>query len=225
MEDHDKSELFERILDAPPRQREALINQFELSNADRAELDSLAKTADDIWLSAQGAPPLEKDRTAALLGLVPNDVAVLDGKKLTGARKKSRLNIEELANRLKNRGWQISTKDVYQWERGNTKSVPPALIEAVSQVITAPIDQLVIDPTETSDQPTPLQRLRSHPEFEKLAQQWAKFKDISISAAEIALSSRVASTVHRGDKPVLEQDIELLKELVALLSGQDTDKE
>lgn len=223
MNDQEKNELFERLLTKPPRQRESLIKQLNLGEEDRAELESLASIAGNIWISAHGAPPLEEDRTAALLGLVPNDAVGLDGKELKIARKKARLNIGELASQLERRGWQVSTQEVFAWERGNTASVSPALIDAISQVVRTSVDQLISKPSQDYENLTLLQRLRSHPDFEGLVRQWAKIKNLSFPTAEIMLGSRAANTVHRGNKPNLEQDIALLKELISLVGNQNED--
>lgn len=220
MKDQDKNELFEHLLTKPPHQRDVLSEEMKLSKEERAELESLAKIADDIWISAHGAPPLEEDRTAALLGLIPNEIAVLDGKRLRAARKSSRLKISELATRLQNRGWKVSTNEVFAWERGNTGSVSPALIDAISQIVGASVDQLISSPSQGNDNLALIQRLRSHPDFKEIVRQWAKIKNLSFPSAEIMLGSQVANTVHRGNKPDLEQDIALLKELVNLLNNE-----
>lgn len=221
MKDQDKNELLERLLTKPPHQRQGLIEELELTEEERAELESLAKIADDIWISAHGAPPLEEDRTAALLGLIPNEIAVLDGKRLSAARKKSRLKISELATRLQSRGWKVSTSEVFAWERGNTASVSPALIDAISHIVGTSVDQLISSASQGNDHLTMIQRLRSHPDFKELVRQWAKIKNLSLPSAEIMLGSQVANTVHRGNKPDLEQDIALLKELVNLLNNEE----
>lgn len=215
MNEQYKNELFAELAAKPPAQRAALIEQLELSDDERAEIQSMGEAADALWLIAHSAPALEDDRTAALLGLVPDHSVALDGKKLSQLRKRAGLKIDELAKRLMERGWQVTTKEVFAWERGTTDSVPPALIEVISQVLGAQMDQIVDKQRDASKNRTQLQRLREHPEFEKLARRWAQLKNVSFELAESMLSARAAATVHRGEKPSLAQDIASLEELVA----------
>jgi hypothetical protein len=55
------------------RIQQALEYLLDLPYQERVEVLELLKIADDLWLAAQGAPPLADDPTAKMLGLVAGD--------------------------------------------------------------------------------------------------------------------------------------------------------
>jgi hypothetical protein len=75
-------------------------DQPMLSAEDRADVESLIEVADLLWAAGHGAPPLESDPVAAMLGLIPDPQCALDPKALARARKNARLKPSELVNRL-----------------------------------------------------------------------------------------------------------------------------
>lgn len=219
MNEQYKDELFAELAGKSPAQRAALIEQLELTSAERDEIENMGKTADALWTAAHAAPPLENDRTAALLGLIADPSETLSKQRLVQLRKRARITIDELAKKLSQRGWQVSTKQVFSWERGNTEEVPPALIQAISEVLGVPVNQLVEKHEISSAKQSQLQQLRAHPAFENLAQRWALLKNVPYEIAESMLRMRVATTVHRGEIPDLEQSLASLEELLTSLEA------
>ena len=69
--------------------------------------------------------PVRKDDPIALmLGLVPSQETVVDGRKLAAARKVAKLNLLQLVKRLVERGWEVDTATAFAWEQGNLPVAP-----------------------------------------------------------------------------------------------------
>jgi hypothetical protein len=69
-----RSELITELIENPSeRERGRILRDARLSEAERTDIMSLVEVADLVWLANQGAPPLEDDPVAKLLGLVPQD--------------------------------------------------------------------------------------------------------------------------------------------------------
>jgi hypothetical protein len=91
----------------------------------------LVEVADLLWLAAHGAPPLDEDPTAIMLGLVSNPDCVLDPKALRKAREDSGLTASDLADQLTARGWYVQIGDVVCWE-SKPLEIIPAIIAAIA---------------------------------------------------------------------------------------------
>jgi transcriptional regulator with XRE-family HTH domain len=208
------AELLAELAARAPEERAQLLRELELTESESAEVRKLGESADALWATAHGAPPLENDQTAALLGLVPDPAARLDGKNFSQLRKRASLKIDEVANQLAASGWEVTTKDVFLWERGNTDSVSPALIQELSRVLGLPIDRLVERREVAEEKPERSKLLREHPRFQDLSQRWARIRQIPVEVAESMLCARIAATVHRGEAPDIEQNIASLEALV-----------
>jgi transcriptional regulator with XRE-family HTH domain len=89
------------------------------------------------------APPLADDRTAAMLGLLPDPNLRLDPAALRRTRQRAGLNADDLATQLSDRGWEITAGQVFHWENRDTAEVPPALIEAIAAVFHIEVARLV----------------------------------------------------------------------------------
>ncbi len=72
------------------------------------------------------------DPVALMLGLVPEPDSRLDGRRLTDARQRAGLDLREFVLRLQARGWQVTVKQAYAWERTGA-TLAPALVGAVAQ--------------------------------------------------------------------------------------------
>lgn len=185
-----------------------------------AELHGLLEVADVAWLSQQHAPDLEEDPVAAMLGLVPDPEIGLDGAALKTARKRASLAISTLAGRLVARGWQITARELMQWENGRNVPRTPALIRAIAEEAGANPDKLT---RRLSNDPE-RQRLagvRSSPLFRELAERWARIQGTTVALAESALESRMAVAVHRGDAPETDVLLESLEAMVSALESRD----
>lgn len=223
MHEEHSDDLIAKLAALPLAQRAERLERLQLTADERAAVERLGQTADVLWITAHGAPPLQEDRTAALLGLVPDPSALLDGKKFSQLRKRSDLKIDEIAQELTLHGWPIATKDVFAWERGKTSSVPPALIQVLSQMLKVRIDQLIGQSEVLGAKQSLLQQLREHPQFGTLVQRWARAKQVPLEMAETMLSSRIVATVHRGETPDIEQNMASLEALVRVVEESDKD--
>lgn len=203
------AEMIER-----PQDRKSLRNA-ELTEQERNDLAGIVETADALWLAAQGAPALEDDPVAAMLGLLPDSECRLSSAALSRARKRARLSVSDVAARLRGRGWDFTKSDVFRWETRAATDVPPAVVQAVAEILKVPVDDLISIPSLGS-LPDDLAAVRAHPRFEQLVVRWAQARRVSHAVAAASLESRVRATVHRGEHPDTEQ---LLRSLDALVTS------
>jgi transcriptional regulator with XRE-family HTH domain len=214
MNDDDRDRLLAELL-ARPTERERILHDAQLNERDRVEIAELVDTADMLWLSAQGAPPLEDDPVAAMLGLIPDAECSLDARALSQARRRVGMTVSQVAERLQGRGWEVQTGDVFRWEQGSTSDVAPAVVEAVADILNVSVESLIASPALGSRQDF-LADIRRNSLFEQLVDRWARIRRVSRAAAAAALESRLVATVHRGDRPDPEQ---LLRSLDVLVSS------
>jgi len=193
-------------------------DQPVLSEEDRTEVESLIEVADLLWEAGHGAPPLDSDPVAAMLGLVPDPRYALDSKALARARRNARLKASELADRLVARGWDIQSRDVFRWENQSAADVTPALIKAIAEETGTSVDLLTTSWEATSEHDVIAAVTRS-PAFESLVERWAHIQGLSLALATSALKSRMLATVHRGDRPDADQ---LLQSLDALVTAVES---
>lgn len=193
-------------------------DQPVLSEEDRAEVESLIEVADLLWEAGHGAPPLESDPVAAMLGLIPDPRCALDPKALARARKNTRVKPSELVDRLVARGWDVQVRDVFRWENQSTADVAPALIKAIAEETNTSVDRLTKRWEATAEHEAIAAVTRS-PRFERLVERWARIQGVSRALAASALESRMLATVHRGDRPDADQ---LMQSLDALVTAVET---
>ncbi|WP_139146546.1 hypothetical protein [Arthrobacter sp. SW1] len=212
MDDNERDRLIAELIDSP-QDRERLLREPRLSDQDREDFITLLDIADEVWLSAQSAPPLEEDPVAAMLGLVSEPECRLVPGSLARARKRSRVTVSELAERLQRKGWDFDKGDIFRWETRTAADVPPAVIQAISAVLDTPVDQLV---SSSASQSLPAQLLAAlrDPLFKQLVSRWAAARNLSDTVAAAMLEGRMLATVHRGD-PDTNQLLRSLEALVA----------
>lgn len=215
-----------QLLEASPdRQRNKLL--AALSDEERAEAMSLLDVADLIWEAGHGAPPLEDDPVAAMLGLIADPHYQLSSKALTRARTSAKVKPTDLASRLKQRGWDVTASDVFRWETRATNEVSPALVRAIAEVLHTDPDRLAMDAqARTSSQPTlaHLTAVTSSARFQALTKRLARLEGVTEKMAVSLLESRMLATVHRGDHPDSDQLLASLEALIrALEAGRESD--
>lgn len=193
-------------------------DQPMLSAEDRADVESLIEVADLLWAAGHGAPPLESDPVAAMLGLIPDPQCALDPKALARARKNARLKPSELVNRLVARGWNVQVRDVFRWENQSAADVAPALIKAIADETNTSVDRLTTSRESTAEHGAIATVTRS-PRFERLVERWARIQGVSRALAASALESRILATVHRGDRPDADQLMQSLDALVTAVES------
>jgi hypothetical protein len=97
--------------------------------------DDLAASPSPDEIAQPTAEPVSADDPVALmLGLVPEPNVAIDGHKLTQARKRARLDLKEMVERLRYRGWPIDMKEGLRWHTGITV-LPPALIATLANAL------------------------------------------------------------------------------------------
>ena len=218
MKDDERDLLIAELI-ARPRDRERILRDAELNDDEREGISALSDTADLLWLSAHGAPQLADDPVAAMLGLVPDPECSLDSRALTNARKRVRLTVSDLAERLRERGWEFHQRDVFRWETRSAVDVAPAVIQAIADVLGQPVDSLIAAPhSGARDQFAHVRRL---PGFQHLVDRWARIQNVSRAVAAAALETRMIATVHRGEPPDPEQLLHSLEALVTSIEQAD----
>src|SRR3954468_24924220 len=90
-------------------------------------------------------PVRADDPVALMLGLVADPTVAIDGRKLTMARKKAGLDLKDLVRRLRYRGWNVDTKEVFRWQTGNA-SLCPALTRAIARELQVDESSLLAQP-------------------------------------------------------------------------------
>lgn len=213
MDSEERNQVLNDLIDRP-QDREQILSDARLSEEDRRVLARLVETADSLWFSAQRAPALEQDPVAAMLGLVPDDECRLDRAALTRARKAARLSVSDLAAGLRQRGWEFDNGDVFRWETRSAADVPPAVVQAIADLLGTPLGNLI---SSSSSTPVPdvIAAVRKNPLFEQLVDRWARARHVSHAVAAAALETRALATVHRGEHPDQEQLLNSLDALVA----------
>lgn len=95
--------------------------------------------------AAAHIPVRADDPVALMLGLVPDPTVVVNGRKLAAARKRARLDLGQLTDRLRARGWDVTTQQGWQWELGHPQ-LAPALIAAIAEELSVEGDALLAAP-------------------------------------------------------------------------------
>ncbi len=80
------------------------------------------------------APPLDQDPMAIALGLVAGPDDVLSAARFKVARQRVKLDIAQVASRLADRGWDVSTARALKWQQRDTR-MAPALLNVLAQTL------------------------------------------------------------------------------------------
>lgn len=210
MTNHRSDEALDRALEARVSERARELEG--LSRDEQSEVLELLEVADLLWEHTHAAPPLAEDPVAAMLGLVPDSARTLDGAALQSVLKRRGLNASTLGQKLVERGWAVSTRNVFNWVAGRAADVSPALIQAISEITRTSPDQI----TKTSLLPSQpeLEVAKAEPLFRGLVDRWARLTRTSLEWAAWDLESRMAATVHRGVQPDASQMLASLEVVV-----------
>lgn len=186
----------------------------------RTAVSRMLEVDDLMWEATHGAPPLQSDPVAAMLGLVPDASFRLDSTAFTQQCSRQRVKPTALAARLKERGWKVEAADVFRWQTSVASDVSPALIRVIGEELGISPDDLIAPPTT---QPAVLdamaERVTATKRFTDLVQRFALAKGISPSMANTMLRTRMLATVQRGAEPEVEQMLESLEVLVRTLES------
>lgn len=91
-------------------------------------------------------PVRADDPIAQMLGLIEDPAVLIDGRQVAAIRKSAGLTVTDLAARLNQRGWDVTTNTVFSWER-NKLNPPPATINAVAEVLNVAADSILATST------------------------------------------------------------------------------
>lgn len=219
MNDDERDQLIAELI-AKPLERESILAGAGLSDREREVVAAQCKTADLLWLSARGAPPLTEDPIAAMLGLIPDRDCSLDSRALKQARQNAGVAVSTLAERLRARGWDFQTGDVFRWEMRSAVDVAPAVVQAISEILGQPVESLIVAAI-SNPLHDELAEVRRLPLFDQLVERWVRVQHVSRSVAVAALETRMLATVHRGDRPDPFQLLHSLEALVAAVEGAE----
>lgn len=215
----ERDELMELLLETPagPERDRRLA---ELDDETRATFERTLEVDDLVWESNHGAPPLQSDPVAAMLGLVPDPSFRLDSTAFTQLCSRGRLKPTKLAERLRARGWEVDAADVFRWQTSVASDVSPALIRVIAEEIRTTPDKLVAAPAAPQGTLDTLADLvAATKRFGDLVQRFALAQRISPSMAQSVLRTRVLATAQRGREPGVEQMLESLEALVRALES------
>jgi hypothetical protein len=168
-----------------------------------------------------GAPALEDDPAAKLLGLVPTPTKRLDGRLLRRQRQRFQRTVSEIAAELSRRGWSFTAADVMRWETTDAADVPPVVIDSLASLLGAAAEQL-ISVSAPAEQDDLVQQLRRHPRFSALVERWAQLRHITVPEARTALERRALSTVHRGARTDVDDTLSSIEALVRALENRNS---
>lgn len=212
-------EVLEALLETPAGpERDRLM--ASMSDDPRTLVAKMLEVDDLVWESAHGAPPLQSDPVAAMLGLVPDASFRLDSTAFTQYCSRKSVRPTKLAERLRARGWKVDAADVFRWQSSVASDVSPALISAIAEELTISPDKLVSPPaTGQTALDTVAELVAATKRFADLVQRFALAQRISPSMAQTMLRTRMLATVQRGDEPEVEQ---MLKSLEALVRALET---
>lgn len=214
---NEMDELMELLLETPagPERDRRMAG---LNYEQRAAFARLLALDDLVWESSHGAPPLESDPVAAMLGLVPDSAFRLDSTVFTQLCSRSGLKPTKLADRLRLRGWEVDASDVFRWQTSVASDVSPALIRTIAEELGTSPDKLVAPPAAPHGQLDSVAELViATKRFGDLVQRFALSQRISPGMAQSMLRTRMLATVQRGDEPEAEQMLESLESLVRAL--------
>lgn len=142
-------------------------------------------------------PDLDQDPIAIALGLVADPNRRLHADRLRAARRRARLQVSELAQRLSARGWEITTKDVATWERADTVQ-PPALVDAIGQILHTP--PVTLMPTGSATRDTSLSRILDDDAIAQQLAAWAAEEGIEPAVLRQKVEEAMAGSAYRNER-------------------------
>ncbi len=190
----------------------------------RRRADTVLAALDAAWHAGDfEPPPIAQDRTAITLGLVPDPSRALSGPALRAARQRAKLSVSDLAARLRDRGWDTQTSDVYQWEQkpAAAANVPPAVINALADEVRVPERNLATTPPPLRSD---VAAVSATSRFHELARRWSTAMSLGSDAQAGAVLQQLmlAGAVRRGSELSTK---EWLAALEALLQTHESARE
>ena len=143
--------------------------------------------------AAAQVPVRADDPVALLLGLVPDPAVVVNGRKLAAARKRARLDLGQLVDHLRARGWDVTTQQGLQWELGQPQ-LPPALIAALAEELSVEDDALLAAPSTRREHTD----LFDNQRIQAFITDWAAEAGIEPDLLRERTSATLAGAAHRN---------------------------
>jgi hypothetical protein len=148
--------------------------------------------------------PLDADPAAIALGAVP--ARLLDPAAIRQARQARNLKPSDIAASLRHRGWQISTADVFAWER-QPQRIAPALLADIAATVDVRDAILTTQPSTaqaepgqkgTEDAMTAFRQVLYSDELNEVIEEWARLVELDPGAAREDLQRRLSGAAYRG---------------------------
>lgn len=155
----------------------------------------------DRLINDEPLPPLSADPVAVALGVVPD--ILLDPVAVRRERQARKARPSEIASLLRERGWLVSTSDVFAWER-HAEPVAPALLHDIAAILGVGEASLTPDAAvgswyKTEDENALLEAL-CMADLDEIVQQWAELLSLDLDATRENLGKRLSGAVHRGTR-------------------------
>jgi hypothetical protein len=195
-----------------------------------AQVVRLAAVEAALFDHAHGAPAIQDDPVAAMLGLVPDPNLSLDGTALKRARTGAGLKVSEVARALTEEGWDITTAEVAGWESHDSTVLAPVLLQSVAGLVSTNVESITTSRTvaaETADAVSgsaskrAIDQVTATSAFQELTRRFAAVQGLSRAVAASTLRSRALATVHRGDEPDAAQWLKTLEAFVTALESRE----
>lgn len=208
------------LADLPPRERELAEQLAPILESARHSPDP-APTPASSPRREQAVRPQKQDPIAIALGLVAGPDDVLDAAQFKSARLRSGLNIKDVAQRLTQRGWNITVSRVLHWQHGNTE-LAPALIQAIAETLAASPANLRVRPRAV--QPSSASALLEDEVIAAFLTDWARQAGVSTDDIRSRARRTLASLNYRNEAEANRADVlAVLRALRRLDSNKPTE--
>lgn len=170
----------------------------------------------DRLIDDEPLPPLSADPIAIALGAVPD--ILLDPAAVRRERQARNARPSEIARFLRERGWPVTTSDVFAWER-HAEPVAPALLRDIAAMLG--VREASLTPAGPSTPAGPGQNIEDEnalvdalrmADLNQIVQQWAELLGLDLEAARENLGKRLSGAAHRGTRALT------IRQLKAVLS-------
>jgi hypothetical protein len=178
----------------------------------------------DRLIDDEPLPPLAADPVAIALGAVPD--SRLDPAAMRRERQAKNVRPSEIARFLQDRGWPVTTSDVFAWER-QAERVAPALLGDIAAMLGVP--EATLAPVGSSEPSGPgrnaedenalLEALRMD-DLDEIVQQWAELMGFDPETARGDLGRRLSGAARRGTRTLSTRQLKAV--LAVLLEAERT---
>lgn len=205
----------EQYLDYLAGARENPPSLAGLTPAQRHHVTLSWKLVRATWRAdAYTPPPLHEDQLALALGLLPDAERRLDGPSLARLRQRGGLKASGLARHLSERGWDVSTNAVFEWEQSVSTEIEPALLEAIADILHVSTEQLIARTSRHDPGASQVDEVMATPRFTELAQRWAAKTGLPLTMARFNLRQAMAVAPRRGGHLTTEQWLAAVEALI-----------